>query len=152
MLKNNYDLQNVGKRWLSEEDDKLVQEINDKKSFEDIALEHKRTVTAIKSRIISKIIYIQYKNKNKTIDELSSEYNIENYLIEKYINKIETNNAIKKSIEENNIDSKIDEKEKSNSNMELIFEKMTILETKILNIEKKLYYIFIIIIGTLFLI
>lgn len=150
MLKNNYDLQNVGKRWLSDEDDKLVQEINDKKSFEDIALEHKRTVTAIKSRIISKIIYIQYKNKNKTIDELSSEYNIENYLIEKYINKIETNNAIKKSIEENNIDSKIDEK--FNSNMELIFEKMTILETKILNIEKKLYYIFIIIIGTLFLI
>jgi hypothetical protein len=38
-------------KWLPEEDTKLIQEIIDDKTFEEIALEHKRTVLAIKSRV-----------------------------------------------------------------------------------------------------
>ena len=38
-------------KWLPEEDTKLVQEIIDNKTFEEIALDHKRTVIAIKSRV-----------------------------------------------------------------------------------------------------
>jgi len=38
-------------KWSPEEDTKLIQEIIDDKSFEEIALEHKRTVIAIKSRV-----------------------------------------------------------------------------------------------------
>lgn len=97
-MRNNEETSRAGNKWLPEEDDKLVQEISDKKSFEDIALEHKRTITGIKSRVISQIIYKQYKKGNKSIDDLSSEYNIEKDLVDKYINKIETNNAIKKFV------------------------------------------------------
>ena len=38
-------------KWSPEEDTKLIQEIIDDKTFEEIALEHKRTVLAIKSRV-----------------------------------------------------------------------------------------------------
>jgi len=38
-------------KWLPEEDTKLIQEIINDKTFEEIALEHKRTVLAIKSRV-----------------------------------------------------------------------------------------------------
>lgn len=127
---------------MPEEDDKLVQEISDKKSFEDIALEHKRTITGIKSRVISQIIYKQYKDGNKSIDDLSSEYNIEKDLVDKYINKIETNNAIKKSVAQNNSDNKEETIEsKPKTNRKLLFEKITSLETKILTIEQKLDFI-----------
>ena len=42
----------VGKNWLLEEDEKLVEEI---------ALEHSRNIGGIKSRVISHIIYPKYK-------------------------------------------------------------------------------------------
>lgn len=141
-LRNNEETSRAGNKWLPEEDDKLVQEISDKKSFEDIALEHKRTITGIKSRVISQIIYKQYKDGNKSIDDLSSEYNIEKDLVDKYINKIETNNAIKKSVAQNNSDNKEETIEsKPKTNRKLLFEKITSLETKILTIEQKLDFI-----------
>jgi len=125
-LRNNEETSRAGNKWLPEEDDKLVQEISDKKSFEDIALEHKRTITGIKSRVISQIIYKQYKDGNKSIDDLSSEYNIEKDLVDKYINKIETNNAIKKSVAQNNSDNKEETIEsKPKTNRKLLFEKIT---------------------------
>lgn len=141
-LRNNEETSRAGNKWLPEEDDKLVQEISDKKSLEDISLEHKRTITGIKSRVISQIIYKQYKDGNKSIDDLSSEYNIEKDLVDKYINKIETNNAIKKSVAQNNSDKKEETIEsKPKTNRKLLFEKITSLETKILTIEQKLDFI-----------
>ena len=38
-------------RWSIEEEAKLIQSVIDKKTFEEIALEHKRTITAVKSRL-----------------------------------------------------------------------------------------------------
>jgi len=141
-LRNNEETSRAGNKWLPEEDDKLVQEISNKKSFEDIALEHKRTITGIKSRVISHILYPKYKNDNIGLDELSSEYYIEKELVEKYINKIETNHAIKKSVEQNNSDSKDESGEtKPKTNRKLLFEKITTLETKMLTIEQKLDFI-----------
>ena len=105
-LRKNEETSNAGNKWLSEEDDKLVKEITNKKTFEEIAFEHKRTIGGIKSRVISQILYPKYKNDNIGLDELSSEYKIEKELVEKYINKIETNNAIKKSVAQNNSDNK----------------------------------------------
>lgn len=126
-LRKNEETLNAGNKWLPEEDEKLIQEITNKISFEDIALEHKRTITAIKSRVISHILYTQYKNENKTIDDLSVEYNIEKYLIEKYINKLDTNNSIKKSVDKNkqynNIKLKINEK--------LLLDKIHTIEQKL---------------------
>ena len=69
------------KKWLQQEDDELLRELDDKKTYEEIALNHKRTFGGIKSRIICNIIYLQYKNKSKSIEELALEYNIENDLV-----------------------------------------------------------------------
>jgi hypothetical protein len=40
-----------GKKWLNEEDEQLKELVNNNKSFEEIALHHKRTVKAIKCRV-----------------------------------------------------------------------------------------------------
>lgn len=140
-LRENEETSRAGKKWLPEEDAKLVQEITDKKTFEEIALEHKRTTGGIKSRVISQIIYMKYKDGNTDIDDLSSEYNIEKELVEKYIIKIETDNATKNSVEQNNHDNKGHTEERPKTNRKLMFEKISLLENKVLAIEAKLDYI-----------
>lgn len=121
MLRRNEETSRAGSKWLPDEDEKLVKEFTDKKTFEEIALEHKRTIGGIRSRIISHILYKEYKEGIKTIDDLSNEYNIERELVEKHINKIEkNNNVIIKSCEE-----------KPKPTMMLLFEKMLIIEQKL---------------------
>ena len=122
-LRKNEETSRVGKKWTVEEDEELMKELNDKKSYEEIALNHKRTIGGIKSRVICNILYLHYKDKSKTIEELSLEYNIENDLVLKYINKIE----IKK-------DSEI----KTKVNIEILYDKIISLENRMLSIEKKL--------------
>ena len=136
-LQHNEETSRVGNKWLPEEDYKLLKEINDNKSFEDIALEHKRTIVGIKARVISHILYAQYKDGIKTIDELSYEYNIEKNLVEKYIRTINNNNAIKKSIEQFKYDN-VDKIYGVNTNNEVLFEKIISLETKMRDIEQKI--------------
>jgi hypothetical protein len=85
----------VGVKWFPDEDKKLLEEINENKTFEEIALEHKRTITGIKARVISQIIYSKYKNENKDIDDLSNEFKIDKEILNKYINKIEGKNKDK---------------------------------------------------------
>ena len=111
-LRNNEDTSNAGTKWTIDEDKNLVQEIVDNKSYEEIALEHKRTILSIKSRVISHIIYPKYKDDiENEIEKISIEYKINNDLIIKYINKLKTNNNIQKSVNNNKPDTKIDNKE-----------------------------------------
>jgi hypothetical protein len=132
-LRNNEETSRVGKKWLQEEDEELMREISDKKTYEEIALNHKRTIGGIKSRAICLILYLQYKDGTKTIEELSSEYNIENDLVIKYINKMEIKNP--NNEKDNN---KKDYEIKTKVNIELLYDKIISLETKILTIEEKL--------------
>ena len=134
-LRKNEETSRIGQKWLQEEDEELMKELIDKKTFKEIALNHKRTIGGIKSRIIRLIIYLQYKDKTKTIEELSLEYNIEYDLVLKYINKME----IKDSNERNKKDNE-EEYYKTNTkiNIEFLYEKVISLETKILRIEQKL--------------
>ncbi len=91
-LKNNEETSNIGTRWTIEEDKKLVKELTNNKSYEEIALDHKRTINGIKSRVISHIIYPKYKDGiENNIDNISKEYNIDNETIMKYINKSKSN-------------------------------------------------------------
>ena len=115
-LRSNEDTSNAGTKWTIEEDKQLVQEIADNKSYEEIALEHKRTILSIKSRVISHIIYPKYK--------------IDNELITKYINKLKTNNNIQKSVNSNKLDTKTDKTE--------ILEYLQQLDTKMNDINTKL--------------
>jgi len=111
-LRSNEDTSNAGTKWTIDEDEKLVQEIADNKSYEEIALEHKRTILSIKSRVISHIIYPKYKDDiENNIEKISIEYKIDNELIIKYINKLKTNNNIQKSVNNHKPDTKIDNKE-----------------------------------------
>jgi hypothetical protein len=111
-LRNNEGTSNAGTKWTIDEDKNLVQEIVDNKSYEEIALEHKRTILSIKSRVISHIIYPKYKdNIENEIEKISIEYKIDNELITKYINKLKTNNNIQKSVNSNKPDTKINNKE-----------------------------------------
>jgi hypothetical protein len=151
-LQKNEETMRIGKKWLQEEDDELLRELYDKKTYEEIALNHKRTIGGIKSRVICNILYLQYKNKTKTIEELALEYNIENDLVIKYINKIENRNSNQinslkyinkmQDKESNDLIEKNTEKQdyqiKSNVNIELLYDKIISLETKILTIEQKL--------------
>ena len=121
MKGKNEETSRAGSKWSPEEDEKLVKKFTDKKTFEEIALEHKRTIGGIKSRIISHILYKEYKDGTKTIDDLSKEYNIEIDLLNKYINKLENKNkVIIKSYEE-----------KPKTKMMLLFEKMLTIEQKL---------------------
>ena len=132
-LRNKEETSRVGAKWLQEEDEELMRELTDKKTFEEISLNHKRTIGGIKSRVICLILYLQYKDGTKTIEELSSEYNIENDLVIKYINKMEIKNP--NNEKDNN---KKDYEIKTKVNIELLYDKIISLETKILTIEEKL--------------
>lgn len=113
-----------GKKWLLDEDEELIKEIEDKKSYEEIALNHKRTINGIILRVIDKIIYNEYKNDNKSIDDLSIIYNIDKFLIEKQITKLEINNSIKKNREKKDIEN--------------IINHIKLIEKRLENIENKL--------------
>ena len=143
-LRKNEETSRVGKKWTVEEDEELMKELNDKKSYEEIALNHKRTIGGIKSRVICNILYLRYKDKSKTIEELSLEYNIENDLVLKYINKMDNKIEIKDS-NESTILKYIDKKEikkdseiKTKVNIEILYDKIISLENRMLSIEKKL--------------
>ena len=113
-----------GKKWLLDEDEELIKEIEDKKSYEEIALNHKRTINGIILRVIDKIIYNEYKNDNKSIDDLSIIYSIDKFLIEKQITKLEINNSIKKNREKKDIEN--------------IINHIKLIEKRLENIENKL--------------
>lgn len=115
-----------GKKWFLDEDEELIKEIEDKKSYEEIALNHKRTINGIILRVIDKIIYNEYKNNNKSIDDLSIIYNIDKILIEKQITKLEINNSIKKN------------REIENKDIENIINHIKSIEKRLENIENKL--------------
>ena len=138
-LRKNEETSRIGAKWSVEEDEELIKELIDKKSYEEIALNHKRTIGGIKSRVICNVLYLQYKDKSKTIEELSLEYNIEIDLVIKYINKVKikdsNDSTILKYIDKKEInDSEI----KTKVNIEILYDKIISLENRMLSIEKKL--------------
>lgn len=124
----------VGCKWLLNEDEELIKEIQDKKSYEEIAINHKRNIKGIILRVIHKVIYNEYKNNNKSIDDLSITYNIDKFLIEKQINKLELNNSIDNSIKNNRNSDKNNDKNSLKN-----------IEKRLEDIEKKLDFILFII-------
>jgi predicted DNA binding CopG/RHH family protein len=88
-MRGNEETMNVGKKWTVEEDIKLAQEITDNKTFEEIAMEHKRTANSIKLRVISHIIYPKIKdNLDVDMENVALEYNVDTSQLIRHINKI----------------------------------------------------------------
>ena len=67
---SNEELSMMGKRWLKLEDEQLLNEINDKLDISDISKIHKRTIGAVRSRILQHS-YNLINNNDKTIEEIS---------------------------------------------------------------------------------
>lgn len=101
-LRCNDETSNVGTKWTIEEDTKLVQEITENKTYEEIALEHKRTVLGIKLRVISHIIYPKIKDSatadadDTDMEELALEYKIDTSQLIRHINKLKMKGIAKK--------------------------------------------------------
>jgi hypothetical protein len=75
--------------WSSEEDLQLLEEVENKKDYDWIALKHKRVIADIISRVISHIIYPKYKDTiYDDIKNISEKYNIKSNLIIRYVNKL----------------------------------------------------------------
>jgi hypothetical protein len=128
---------NVGKKWTIEEDNKLVQEITENKTYEEIALEHKRTAYSIQLRVISRIIYPKIKDDVEIdMEKVALEYNIRTKELLYNINKLKMkatenrDNPSKKSIQKLKHD-----KEPTNKQ---IFEYLKQLDNKINEINSKL--------------
>ena len=80
---------NIGKKWTAEEDIKLAQEIAENKTYQEIAMEHKRTVYSILLRVISRIIFPKIKDDvDVDMEQVALEYNITSKEITYYINKL----------------------------------------------------------------
>jgi hypothetical protein len=129
---------NAGIRWTIEEDNKLIQEIIENKTYEEIALEHKRTIQSIKSRVISHIIYPKIKNNVEIdLENLSLEYKIDEQQIFKGINKIRNKEVLKQNpINENKHLHKYIYKDEPTNKQ--IFEYLKQLDNKINEINSKL--------------
>ena len=128
---------NVGKKWTIEEDNKLVQEITENKTYEEIALEHKRTAYSIQLRVISRIIYPKIKDDVEIdMEKVALKYNISTKELLYNINKLKikaTENKEKPS--KKPIQKSKDEKEPTNTQ---IFEYLKQLDNKINEINSKL--------------
>lgn len=81
-LRSDDDTINIGKKWTIEEDIKLAQEITENKTYEEIAMEHKRTVNSIQLRAITHIIFPKIK------DDLEKGIDIDTSQIISHVNKI----------------------------------------------------------------
>jgi hypothetical protein len=132
-LKDQEETSRVGTKWLSDEDEKLVEEISNNKTYDEIALEHKRTSKGIIIRVISHIIYPIFRKGSKTIDELSVEYKIDKELLEKYINKFKNDKNIKNSVENDSLENTPKRKK--------IYEKIISFENRFGILENKLDHI-----------
>ena len=53
----------TGIRWEDEENQELMKRINEGMNLEDIAKTHQRTITAVKSRVMSNALNIMKENK-----------------------------------------------------------------------------------------
>ena len=135
-LRSKDDTVNVGTRWTIEEDNRLVEEIIENKTYEEIALEHKRTVHGIQCRVISHIIYPKIKDADNATEEdanmelISLEYKIDIYLLIRQINKIKMKGTVNKQ--------KAKEKTTDIPTNKQILEYLIMLDNKINEINSKL--------------
>ena len=130
-LGSNDETINIGKKWTIEEDDRLVQEFMDNKTYEEIALEHKRTVNSIELRVISRIIFPKIK------DDLEKGIDIDTSQIIRHIKKIKIKATKNKDKSEQKPINKPKHKDDEPTNKQIL-EYLKQLDNKINEINSKL--------------
>jgi len=76
-LRNNPDTERAGLKWLKEEDDELLEQVNNKIPIDDIAKIHKRTSISIKMRIMQHTINLINTDDNISIENACNIMNID---------------------------------------------------------------------------
>ena len=140
-LRTNDETLNAGKKWTIEEDIKLLEEFTENKTYEEIALEHKRTVYSIQLRVISRIIYPKIKDDIEIdMEKVALEYNISTKELLYNINKLKMKATENKDKPEHKPSKKPIQKPKHDeepTNTQ-IFEYLKQLDNKINEINSKL--------------
>ena len=140
-LRTNDETLNAGKKWTIEEDIKLLEEFTENKTYEEIALEHKRTAYSIQLRVISRIIYPKIKNDVEIdMEKVALEYNIGTKELLYNINKLKMKATENKDKPEQKPSKKPIQKSKHDeepTNTQ-IFEYLKQLDNKINEINSKL--------------
>jgi len=126
-FQSNDETSNCGKRWNIEDDLKLIKYMEENKSYSDIAIEFKRTIGSIKSRVLDKIIFLEYNDDN--VEELANKYSYEDV---DYLKRCLEN---KKKICEDKLKPKEDKVQKSKVIKEDLLEQIMY---RLLIIEKRL--------------
>ena len=126
-FQSNDETSNCGKRWNIEDDLKLIKYMEENKSYSDIAIEFKRTIGSIKSRVLDKIIFLEYNDDN--VEELANKYSYEDV---DYLKRCLEN---KKKIREDKLKPKEDKVQKSKVIKEDLLEQIMY---RLLIIEKRL--------------
>ena len=131
-MQNNPELSNHGKKWDNEDDLKLIKYVEENKSYKDIAIEFKRTIGSIKSRVLDKIIFLEYNDDN--VEELAKKYNYDDVeYLKNYLEK-------KKIICEEKLKPKEDKVQKSKvikeDLLEQIMYRLLIIEKRLESLEK----------------
>ena len=75
--------QNSGQKWTKEEDEKLISEINKGISYEDIAMSHGRSETAVKMRAI--VNSFENVSPEESIEEIASSISLPKEIVEEYL-------------------------------------------------------------------
>jgi hypothetical protein len=128
-LKEQPETARTGIKWTEEENQELMNRINDGMSLEDIAKTHLRTVTAVKSRIMSNALNIM-KEKELSFDEVSKLVKISVNDLENYKQEQEEKQKIKLKQQE--------DKTNKNESNKLSLQQIIKLELEILDKQKKL--------------
>ena len=130
-LGSNDETINIGKKWTIEEDNRLAQEFTENKTYEEIALEHKRTVNSIELRVISRIIFPKIK------DDLEKGIDIDTSQIIRHIKKIKIKATKNKDKPEQKPINKPKQKDDEPTNKQIL-EYLKQLDNKINEINSKL--------------
>ena len=87
--------------WTIDENDKLIRDVCNKKSYEKIALDNNKTLSSVIAKVISHIIYPKYDSDiDFNIEKISEEYKINSRLINKYIINMNKKKEYKKMKDE----------------------------------------------------
>jgi hypothetical protein len=128
-LKEQPETARTGIRWEDEENQELMKRINEGMNLEDIAKTHQRTITAVKSHVMSNALNIM-KEKEISFDEVSKLVNISVDDLENYKQEQEVKLKIKLKQQE--------DKTNKNESNKLSLQQIIKLELEILDKQKKL--------------
>jgi len=125
--------------WTIDENDKLIKDVCNKKSYDKIALDNNKTVSSVIAKVISHIIYPKYDSDiDFNIEKISEEYKINSTLINKYIINMKKKKEYKKMKDEDTKRNlKYDDIMRTLKINEIKMDEIIIKLDKLLNIEKE---------------